>query len=101
MQECQVPTADMLPNPIRIQAESCDFDCAKEKAFSEAADQDNSPKLVSWFDKKHQKYVPEGECCVEGEPAWLVYGLARQADLCVDINNEEFVFLFRRSHGIP
>ncbi len=98
-QDCQIPTLSMLPNPIRIKIsdESCDFECAKKKAVSKAMAYDNSPELLSWYDKKRHIYSPNDECCVEGEPNWLAFALAKNADLTIDINNEEYVFVFRKS----
>jgi hypothetical protein len=34
---------------------------------------------------------------VEGEPDWLAYALANDADLAVDVNDEQYVFVFRKS----
>ncbi len=99
MQDCQIPSKEILPDPVRIKIheESCDFDCIKQKATAKAGEVGESPELLSWFDKKRGVYSPNDECCVEGEPNWLAYALAKKADLCVDVNNEEYVFMFRDS----
>lgn len=104
MESCEIPTKDILiPNVVHLDIDQsrCDFECAKEAALDEARSYDNAPKLVSWFDKRHQSFYPEGECCVEGEPSWLSYGAANGADLTIDIGNEDYVFMFRKSHGSP
>lgn len=99
MQDCQIPTLSMLPNPIRIQIGDmgCDFECVKQKAISRAMSYGGSPELLSWYDRKRKAHFPDDECCVEGEPNWLAYALAKNADLAVDVNDEEYVFIFRKS----
>ena len=99
MENCQIPTLSMLPNPITIKItnEACDFECVKRKAVSKAMAFAGSPELLSWYDRRRQVYYPNDECCVEGEPNWLAYALAKSADLAIDVNDEEFVFVFRKS----
>ena len=104
MQACEIPSEDLLAPAvveIEITDPQCDFDCAREVAMIEARSYDNAPRLVSWFDRKRESFFPQGECCVEGEPSWLAYGAARGADLTVDVNHEDYVFMFRTSHGVP
>jgi hypothetical protein len=104
VEACEIPSEDMLlPRVVNLELDDsqCEFDCAKEAAIAEARSYDNAPQLVSWFDKKGQHSFPEDECCVEGEPSWLAYGAAHGADLTVDVNREDYVFMFRLSHGEP
>jgi hypothetical protein len=84
-----------------IDTSDCDFDCVFNAVSERAHDFDNCPELLSWFDKSDQTYFPKGECCVEGEPSWLAFGEGQKSDLTIDVNNEEYVFLFRKSHGLP
>ncbi len=88
----------MLPNPIpmKIAGEQCNFECVKKKVVSKAMAFAREPELLSWYDGKRQVYAPNDECCVEGEPNWLAYALAKGADLAIDVNDEEYVFLFRK-----
>ncbi len=103
MEQCQIPKPDMLPNPVRLKIddETCDFDCAREKAIAQATVFDKSPRLLSWYDAKRKLYAPNDECCVPGEPNWLAYALARKADFSVDVNDEEYVFVFKGSQLLP
>ncbi len=89
----------MLPNPIRIQITEpdCDFECVKRKVVSKAMAYTSSPELLGWYDRKGQIYFPNDECCVEGEPNWLAFALAKNADLSIDVNDEEYVFVFRKA----
>jgi hypothetical protein len=51
--------------------------------------------LLSWFDKKSGRYSPhEAECCKEGKPSWVEYAKSRGGNLTIDINDEDFVFVF-------
>lgn len=104
MEVCEIPNKQMLPPTVihlEIDDPDCDFDCAFQAAADKVSEYDNCPVLLSWFDKKDEAIFPKGECCVEGEPTWLAFGEAQGADLTVDVNNEEFIFLFRKSHGLP
>jgi hypothetical protein len=104
MLSCEIPTKDMLPQDvvsINIDDPGCDLDCAMEKAFAKAEERDNAPVLLGWFDKEGQSYGPSGECCVEGEPSWLSFSYAHGGNFAVDVNQEQYVFVFRQSHGLP
>jgi hypothetical protein len=51
--------------------------------------------LLSWFDKKNGRYSPyDVECCGEGKPSWVEYAKSRGGNLTIDINNEDYVFVF-------
>jgi hypothetical protein len=57
--------------------------------------------LLSWFDKKSGRYSPhEAECCPEGKPSWVEYARSRGGSLTIDINDEEFVFVFMGKPGL-
>jgi len=103
MEACEIPSGDIrLPNVVHlgISDPQCDFDCAREAAIAEARLYDDAPELLTWFDKKRQSFYPIDECCVEGEPSWLAYATAKGADLTVDVNHEDYLFLFRSSRGL-
>jgi hypothetical protein len=99
MENCQRPTLSMLPTPIpmKVTDEHCDFDCIKQRAVSKAMAFASSPELLRWYDAKRQVYAPNDKCCVEGEPNWLASALAKDADLAIDVNGEQYVFVFRKS----
>jgi hypothetical protein len=88
----------MLPNPVRLTLDSggLDFQQAQEAAKKIAKTHSDHPLLLSWFDKKAGRYSPQDVmCCTEGKPSWVEYASSRGGNLSVDINNEEFVFVFR------
>ncbi|RPJ02024.1 MAG: hypothetical protein EHM36_12885 [Deltaproteobacteria bacterium] len=103
MEACEIPRQDMLPPTVvhlEIKDPSCDFECVMKAAKVKAESYDNAPRLLSWFDKKGGSFSP-GDCCVEGEPSWLAFAQAKGADLTIDVNNEDYIFVFRMSHGLP
>jgi hypothetical protein len=97
MVKCHVPKADMLPNPIHIKVEKADLDFNKALVIAkkEAEGYRVDAMLLSWYDKKRDFYSPQVECCGEDEPSWVVYAKSRGGDLTIDINDEEYVFIFR------
>jgi len=83
-------------NHIRVQVdqENLDFvqakDIAKEKAKAFADD----PMLLSWYNGKNGEYYPRVECGRSDKPVWIVFAESRGADMAVDINEGEYIFLY-------
>jgi hypothetical protein len=44
--------------------------------------------------RKDTKYYPTFECGKTKDPPWIVYARARGANLTVDINQGDYVFMF-------
>jgi hypothetical protein len=104
MQQCQIPREDYLPPQVihlTIEDERCDLECARQAAIEEAMQYDNAPRLVSWFDRRGENFSTRDRECRDGEPSWVLYAEDQGADLTIDINNEDYVFIFRKSHGLP
>jgi len=97
MTECVALTKDMLKNPIRIQVddESLDFARAKQLADEEAKKVTADPMLLAWYNAKTGDFSPPVTCCGEDRPTWLIYAESRGGTICIDINEEEFVFVYR------
>ncbi len=98
MLSCEIPNEDLLPSPVvhlQIEDPNCDFDCAFAAAYDRAEQYCNTPELLSWYDKNSQSHFPRGECCLEGEPSWVAFAEGNKAELTVNINDEEYVFIFR------
>ncbi|MEJ2069483.1 MAG: AF1514 family protein [Syntrophobacterales bacterium] len=90
-------TKDMLTNPIRVQVddESLDFARAKQVADEEAKKVTADPMLLAWYNAKTGDFSPPVTCCGEDRPTWLIYAESRGGTICIDINEEEFVFVYR------
>jgi len=99
MTQCPLPlTREMLQDPVdlRIEDEPLDFSRAKKHADRRARELYGYPMLLAWFDRKTGQFSPNLVCCGEDKPTWLTYAESRGGDLVIDINGEEFVFIYRR-----
>ena len=78
---------------LNIEDEGFDFlqakDIAKEKAFERC----DFPMILSWKNGKTGESYPNYECGVEGRPFWIRYAEGRGANLTVDFNGGEYVFM--------
>ncbi len=88
---------DMLKNPVHLQVEDekLDFAQAKKLADAEAQKLTPDPMLLAWYNAKTGEFSPPVTCCGEDRPAWLIYAESRGGTICIDINDEEFVFVYR------
>ena len=99
MTPCPVAlTREMLKDPVDLKIEdpALDFPRARQHAEGRARELCASPMLLAWFDATTGRYSPNLICCGEDKPAWLIYATSRGGDLIIDINREEFVFVYRR-----
>lgn len=95
MEAMNIPTKNFLTNPIHIKSESLDFKTAKQIATQKAKRLCSDPMLLAWYDGKTGDYVPKTECGVGDRPAWIVYAESRGGDITIDINDEEYVFIYK------
>ncbi|WP_157067451.1 AF1514 family protein [Desulfosarcina cetonica] len=49
---------------------------------------------MSWYDATTGDHYPDMECTAAGKPGWLDYAEARNCDMTVDINDEQFIFIY-------
>jgi hypothetical protein len=87
---------DMLSEPIEVRTDhSVDFGEARSIADERVRSKVEDPMLLAWFDRKASKFSPDVICCDTNKPTWLVYAESRGGTISVDINNEEYVFVYR------
>ncbi len=99
MTRCPVPlTREMLANPVDVRLEdpALDFSRARQAADQQARELCEQPMLLAWFDARAERFSPNIVCCGEDKPTWLIYAENRGGDLVIDINQEEYVFVYRR-----
>ncbi|MBW1710626.1 MAG: AF1514 family protein [Deltaproteobacteria bacterium] len=72
-----------------------DLDSALSMAKTEASLSLEEPMLLSWHEKKSGRFSPNVTCCGLDEPAWIVYAKNRGARVNVNVNQGEYVFMFR------
>lgn len=70
-----------------------DFETAKAIAKKLATEKCPHPMILSWKNGKTGDFYPRRECGTEDKPAWIYYAEARGADLTVDINDGQFIFM--------
>ena len=79
---------------VRCEESDLDFERAREMARARAAEECGDPMLLAWYDGVRKVFYPDKECGPGGKPAWILYAESRGADLSVDINDGQYVFLF-------
>jgi Domain of unknown function (DUF5619) len=85
---------EMLKDPVDVDLAGASLQESMDMAREIAGEKLLDPVLISWYDRKANKWSPHVECCDKDEPVWLVYAKSRGADLAVSVNQEEFVFMF-------
>lgn len=97
MTECPFFSKEMLKKPVclTIADQSLEFAQARELADREAAKITAEPILLAWYNTRTGEFSPQVTCCSEDRPAWLVYAESRGGTICIVINDEEFVFIYR------
>ena len=85
-----------LDNPIslKINDKRLDFDSARQIAFRKAKEITPAPVLIAWYDGKTGRVVPQVACARNDKPAWIVYAESRGGNIVIDINDEEYVFIY-------
>ncbi len=72
------------------------FTAAKRAALTEAERLSECPMLISWKDNRTGEKSPNviacKECYLDG---WEMYAASRGADLRVEVNGGEYVFIFK------
>lgn len=85
-----------LINPLKIRTGHPDLDfltaqsIADEKVKSLCPD----PMLVSWYNAITGESHPKVECGNTRKPGWLNYAESRNCDMTIDINDEQFIFIY-------
>jgi len=95
MEKCAIVTKDVLTNPVVIHHERpLDFGHAREIADKRARELVSDPMLLAWYEAKSGKFSPLVECCSEIKPGWIVYAESRGGSITIDINDEEYIFIY-------
>ena len=98
MIECVVLKREMLKDPIHLKvAEELDFSRARALADQQARQAGEEPMLLAWYNGVTGEFSPQVTCCGEDKPTWLLYAENRGGDVVIDINNEAYVFVYRRT----
>jgi hypothetical protein len=92
----KAPLKYHLINPVKIKTDqqSLDFDTAQCMADEKAKSLCPDPMLVSWYNATTGECHPDTKTCCAGKPGWLDYAESRNCDMTVDINDEQYVFIY-------
>ena len=100
MEKCEIVTKGVLTNAVLIhKGMPLDFGQAREIADQKAQELGSDPMLLAWYEAKSGKFSPPVECCNEVKPGWIVYAESRGGTITIDINDEEYIFIYRDASG--
>lgn len=98
MGDCIPLKREMLRDPVHLRmAGGVDFGRARALAEQQAGELAEAPMLLAWYNGITGEFSPQVTCCRDDKPAWLTYAESRGGDLVIDINDEAFVFVYRRN----
>ena len=83
-------------NHIKLTLEDkyLDFISAKNLSKQKAKELTPDPMLLSWYSGKTGDYYPRAECGRADKPAWMVFAESRGADIAININDGEYMFMY-------
>ncbi|MDY6791151.1 MAG: AF1514 family protein [Thermodesulfobacteriota bacterium] len=79
---------------LRISESGLDFQSVKQRAKEKAREYCPDPMLLSWYHRTSGEFYPKLQCDFGDKHAWRVFAESRGANLTVDVNDGEFIFLF-------
>jgi len=71
-----------------------DYDVARGMADLLASKLAGEVMPVAWYDGKAGKGYPDVKECTGDVPGWLAYAQSHGGDVRVNLNGEEFVFIY-------
>jgi len=91
------PLKYQLINPVKIKSDPSmlDFPSAQDIADQKVKSLSSASKLVSWYNATTGESYPDVKGCSPGKPGWLSHAELSNCDMTVDINDEQFVFIYR------
>ena len=78
---------------MRMEPQGLDFVTAKQAAKDRAFETCDHPMILSWKNGKTGESHPDYECGIDQRPFWIRYAEGRGANLTIDINKGEYVFM--------
>jgi len=78
---------------MNMDAPDLDFGTAKQAAKDKAFEKCDHPMILSWKNGKTGESHPDYECGINERPFWIRYAQGRGANLTIDINKGEYVFM--------
>jgi len=79
---------------LTIGNQDLDLDSATSLAKDKAMELSDDPMLLAWSNGKTGEYYPTADCGSSNKPPWLVFAESRGADIAININDGEYIFLY-------
>lgn len=83
---------------VTVDGKDLDFALARAIAETLAASNVSEPMLIAWFDGKKSEEHPEVPEC-QHKPGWIAYAEGHGGRVRVDINENEYSFIFAEAAG--
>jgi len=95
MARIHINPENQTPETIRLTVtdDNFDFSAAKQMAKEKAFEKCDAPMILSWKNNITGESYPDYECGVSDRPFWIRYAEGRGANLTIDFNDGEFVFM--------
>lgn len=92
----KAPLKYQLINPVKIKTDlpDLDFVAAQSMADEKVKSLCPDPVLISWYNATTGESYPDVACGSTKKPGWLGYAESRKCDITVDINDEQFIFIY-------
>ena len=90
-----MPLAHEIVN-LQVAENDLDFEKAADLARSRAREISKDAMMLAWFNRRSGEGFPDYDCGAGDKPPWRVFAEARGANLTVDVNDGEFIFLYLR-----
>ncbi|MEK6663929.1 MAG: AF1514 family protein [Pseudomonadota bacterium] len=90
----QDPREKIKAIDVSVQGVALDYAAAHLLAAALAEKAAGETMLVAWFDGKNKVGYPDVQECTGDQPGWRAYAESHGANLEVNINGGEFIFVF-------
>ena len=83
-------------NHIQLTLNKPDLDLASATniAKQKANELTDDPMLLAWSCGITGEFYPTADCGSAGKPPWLVFAESRGADIAININDGDYIFLY-------
>ena len=78
---------------MTINLPDLDFDTVKQMAKEKAIEISPHSMILSWKNSITGQTYPDYECGVDKEPFWIRYAKGRGANLTIDVNDGDYIFM--------
>ena len=90
--------ADKTPNHeiinLQITDRDLSFEDVSDQARSRARQINKDAMMLAWYNRRSGEGFPDYDCGANDKPPWRVFAEARGANLTIDVNEGEFIFLY-------